>query len=78
MNEQAVSVATARQDGSSAAPALWVVVPCYNEEEVLPETARRLTAKMSRLMGENRIDARSKVLLVNDGSRDATDRKSVV
>lgn len=59
-------------DQTKKAPVLWVVVPCYNEEEVLPETARRLTAKMAALQADGRIDARSHILLVNDGSRDAT------
>ena len=34
---------------------LYVVVPCYNEEEVLPETARRLRAKLEALMATDRI-----------------------
>ena len=53
-------------------PRLWVVVPCYNEEEVLPETSRRLADKMTFLMDAGRISEDSHVLLVNDGSRDAT------
>ena len=51
---------------------LYVVVPCYNEEEVLPETARRLRAKLEALMAADRIASASRVLLVNDGSRDRT------
>ena len=35
---------------------LYVVVPCYNEEEVLPETARRLRAKLEALMAADRIE----------------------
>jgi glycosyltransferase involved in cell wall biosynthesis len=53
-------------------PVLYVVVPCYNEQEVLPETSKRLKAKMTSLMDDGRIDDRSRVLLVNDGSRDKT------
>ncbi|MDO4798582.1 MAG: glycosyltransferase family 2 protein [Coriobacteriales bacterium] len=60
------------RNGCVPVPMLWVVVPCYNEEEVLPETARRLMAKLGRLATDGRIDARSRVLLVDDGSRDAT------
>lgn len=51
---------------------LYIVVPCYNEEEVLPETSRRLKAKLEGLMAEGEVSKSSKVLFVNDGSRDAT------
>lgn len=51
---------------------LYVVVPCYNEEEVLPETTRRLRLKMNTLIEIGKISADSRVLLVNDGSTDNT------
>lgn len=51
---------------------LMVVIPCYNEEEVLPETSKRLVAKMTSLMEKGLITPDSRVLLVNDGSRDRT------
>ena len=51
---------------------LYIVVPCYNEEEVLPETARRLRAKMTALTEAGKIAPDSRVLFVNDGSRDRT------
>lgn len=51
---------------------LYVVVPCYNEEEVLPETASRLKAKMQSLMEAGKISKDSRVLFVNDGSKDRT------
>ena len=51
---------------------LMVVIPCYNEEEVLPETSRRLVIKMGSLMEKGLISEDSKVLLVNDGSKDDT------
>ena len=51
---------------------LMVVIPCYNEEEVLPETSRRLTQKMAALTDKGLITPDSRVLLVNDGSRDRT------
>ena len=51
---------------------LYVVVPCYNEEEVLPETTRRLRLKMNALIESGKISADSRVLLVNDGSADNT------
>lgn len=51
---------------------LYLVIPCYNEEEVLPETASRLQIKMDRLIGEGHIAEDSKVVFVNDGSKDKT------
>ena len=51
---------------------LYIVVPCYNEEEVLPETARRLRAKLEGLMAAGKISQSSRILFVNDGSRDKT------
>ena len=51
---------------------LYIVVPCYNEEEVLPETARRLGDKLKSLMNAGKISPQSRVLFVNDGSRDRT------
>ena len=51
---------------------LYIVVPCYNEEAVLPETARRLREKLEGLISADRISPRSRVLFVNDGSKDAT------
>ncbi len=51
---------------------LYIVVPCYNEQDVLPETARRLRRKLEELIGAGRISACSRVLFVNDGSKDKT------
>lgn len=51
---------------------LYIVVPCYNEEEVLPETSRRLRAKLEQLMERGKISPDSRVLFVNDGSKDKT------
>ena len=51
---------------------LMVVIPCYNEEEVLPETSRRLVIKMAALVEKGLIAQDSRVLLVDDGSRDRT------
>lgn len=51
---------------------LYVVIPCYNEEAVLPETAARLKAKLEDLISRNMINASSRICLVNDGSKDAT------
>lgn len=51
---------------------LYIVVPCYNEEDVLPETSRRLRAKLEALMEAGKVSSRSRILFVNDGSRDRT------
>lgn len=51
---------------------LYIVIPCYNEEEALPETARRLREKMQGLIGSGTISEQSRILLVNDGSTDKT------
>ena len=51
---------------------LYIVVPCYNEEEVLPETSKRLKAKLEALEQAGHISAASRVMFVDDGSRDRT------
>ena len=51
---------------------LYVVVPCYKEEAVLPETAKRLREKMHALIRQDKISPNSRVMFVNDGSRDRT------
>ncbi|PZA09410.1 glycosyltransferase [Rhodopseudomonas palustris] len=57
---------------SAHPPILSVVVPCFNEEEVLPETARRLDELFHRLIDEGMVDPQSRVYFVDDGSRDLT------
>ena len=51
---------------------LYVVIPCYNEEEVLEETAKRLDKKLKQLIRNKKISENSKVMFVNDGSKDRT------
>ncbi|MDR2655194.1 MAG: glycosyltransferase family 2 protein [Oscillospiraceae bacterium] len=51
---------------------LYVVVPCYNEEEVLPETTKRLAQKLEALVQIGKISEKSRVLYVDDGSKDKT------
>ncbi|MCZ0754384.1 glycosyltransferase family 2 protein [Anoxybacillus sp. J5B_2022] len=53
-------------------PVLTIVVPCYNEEDVFQETARQLTAVLQNLQTEHLIAPESKLLFVDDGSRDRT------
>ncbi len=51
---------------------LYFVLPCYNEEEVLEETARQLYKKCKRLIKAEKISPESRILFVNDGSKDRT------
>lgn len=51
---------------------LYIVVPCYNEETVLPETMKRLKEKITNLISTKKISSKSKILFVNDGSTDNT------
>lgn len=51
---------------------LYIVLPCYNEEEVLPETTKRLSTKMNELMSRQIISQDSKIVYVDDGSKDKT------
>ena len=51
---------------------LYVVVPCYKEEAVLPETAKRLKEKLTALIKSGKVSEDSRVMFVNDGSKDRT------
>ena len=51
---------------------LYMIIPCYNEEDVLPETAKRLREKYASLAERQLIAPGSRVVFVNDGSKDAT------
>lgn len=51
---------------------LYLVVPCYNEEAVLPETARRLEEELTALIDQGKCAPESRILFVNDGSKDRT------
>ena len=51
---------------------LYIVVPCYNEEEVLPETSKRLKEKVTSLVQAGKVSEKSRILFVNDGSKDRT------
>lgn len=53
-------------------PILYMVIPCYNEQEVLYETTKQLKVKISKLIKEKKISEKSKVMYVNDGSKDKT------
>ena len=53
-------------------PVLWIIVPCYNEEAVLPITAPLFLKKLAALIDGGKISSDSRVLFVNDGSKDST------
>ncbi len=53
-------------------PVLYLVLPCYNEEEVLPETTKRLTEKLYALINAGAVSRESRILFVDDGSKDGT------
>lgn len=53
-------------------PSLWIVIPCYNEEQVLPLTAPMFLEKLTSLIEKGKISEESKILFVNDGSKDKT------
>lgn len=51
---------------------LYLVVPCYNEEDVLPETSKQLLLKLDELITVNKISEKSRIIFIDDGSRDTT------
>ncbi|SHH74693.1 Glycosyltransferase involved in cell wall bisynthesis [Clostridium collagenovorans DSM 3089] len=51
---------------------IYFVIPCYNEEEVLKETAKRLEEKMESLMENKKISENSRIVFIDDGSKDST------
>lgn len=55
-----------------ALPVLWIVVPCYYEEEALPKTAEVLSAKLASIVSSGRASEKSRICFVNDGSADRT------
>lgn len=51
---------------------MYIVIPCYNEEEVLEETTKKLKIKLEKLISDKIITEKSRVMYVNDGSKDKT------
>lgn len=56
----------------NSSPVLWMIIPCYNEEQVLPVTAPMFLDKLTQLSASGRISPESRILFVNDGSADGT------
>ncbi len=57
---------------AKSSPVLYIVIPCYNEQEVLPITAPMFLQKLQSLAAAGKISPESRVLFVNDGSKDDT------
>ena len=57
---------------TTALPRLFIVIPCYNEKEVLPVTAPMFLDELTHLISEGKIAGNSRILFVNDGSKDST------
>lgn len=53
-------------------PVLYLVLPCYNEEAVLPVSSPMFLEKLEEMLFHGKIDQESRILLVDDGSRDRT------
>ena len=53
-------------------PVLYIVIPCYNEEQVLPITSKEFLNKIYELIEKQLINPKSRIMFVNDGSKDAT------
>lgn len=51
---------------------VWLVVPCFDEEEVLPESAKQMRGKLEELIRKRKVSAKSRIVLVDDGSKDRT------
>ncbi len=51
---------------------LYIAVPCYNEEEVLPDSSQKLLDKMMQMIAQGKITADSRIVFIDDGSKDKT------
>lgn len=56
----------------SESPILYMVIPCYNEEDVLPITCDMFKSQMDRMIAAGQVSNKSKIMFVNDGSKDKT------
>lgn len=53
-------------------PTLYIIIPCYNEQEVLPITSEQFLQKLTQLIADGKIAEQSRILLIDDGSKDDT------
>lgn len=70
--EELLNKEEAPAEGKRKLPLLNVIVPCYNEEKVLPITAELFLDELMELINKGKINSLSKIIFVNDGSRDST------
>lgn len=61
-----------RQGKSANTPRLAIVIPCYNEEEVLPVTSKMFLDELTELIKKKKVASNSSIMFVNDGSKDST------
>ena len=61
-----------KENGSKPLSRLWIVIPCYNEENVLPITSQLFLDELYDLIKKRKISKSSRILFVNDGSKDST------
>ena len=66
------SLLSGNNGGLKKMDTLYLVIPCYNEEEVLPETSSQLKKKIVSLVAKGKISDKSRIVFVNDGSKDRT------
>ena len=59
-------------ENKTAGPIIAIIAPCYNEEEILPETVKKLIAKLQQLINEKSVNEKSKIYFIDDGSKDST------
>ena len=59
-------------DTPAPKPLLWIIVPCYNEQEVLPVTAPLFREELEKMISAGKVSRKSRILFVNDGSADST------
>ncbi|WP_275050981.1 glycosyltransferase [Helicobacter jaachi] len=72
MNEKYLDSISLNTSKALPLPVLSIVVPCYNESEIITYTHEKLSQKLDSMMQQGEIDARSFICYIDDGSRDST------
>ncbi|MBQ2604993.1 MAG: glycosyltransferase [Clostridia bacterium] len=67
-----LSYESKKQNNSASLSRLWIIIPCYNEENVLPITSQLFLDELNDLIKKRKISKSSRILFVNDGSKDST------